>query len=63
MLNFIGAPYGIRTRVSALRGPQPELGSRRWDARSQGHQVTYPMIGDPELKVATAYDMPEGAHR
>ena len=29
---------------------------------TQGHAVTYPMIGDPELKVATAYDMlPEGA--
>ena len=29
---------------------------------TQGHDVTYPMIGDPELKVATAYDMlPEGA--
>ncbi len=23
---------------------------------TQGHAVTYPMIGDPELKVATAYD-------
>jgi alkyl hydroperoxide reductase subunit AhpC len=29
---------------------------------TQGHAVTYPMIGDPELKVATMYDMlPEGA--
>ena len=29
---------------------------------TQGHQVTYPMIGDPELKVAKAYDMlPETA--
>src|ERR1700761_9176632 len=29
---------------------------------TQGHKVTYPMIGDPELKVATLYDMlPEGA--
>ena len=29
---------------------------------TQGHAVTYPMIGDPELKVATVYDMlPEGA--
>jgi len=24
---------------------------------TQGHAVTYPMIGDPELKVAKAYDM------
>src|SRR6202007_35041 len=29
---------------------------------TQGHAVTYPMIGDTELKVAKAYDMlPEGA--
>ncbi|MDI9847183.1 peroxiredoxin [Rhodoblastus sp. 17X3] len=29
---------------------------------TQGHTVTYPMIGDPQLKVATAYDMlPEDA--
>ena len=29
---------------------------------TQGRKVTYPMIGDPQLKVATAYDMlPEGA--
>jgi alkyl hydroperoxide reductase subunit AhpC len=31
-------------------------------AETQGHEVTYPMIGDPELKVAKLYDMlPEGA--
>lgn len=29
---------------------------------TQGHAVTYPMIGDPELAVAKAYDMlPEGS--
>ncbi len=29
---------------------------------TQGHAVNYPMIGDPELKVAMVYDMlPEGA--
>ena len=37
----------------------------RWSKdieESQGHKVTYPMIGDPELKVAKAYDMlPEAA--
>src|SRR5579871_2221047 len=37
----------------------------RWSKdieETQGHAVNYPMIGDPELKVATAYDMlPEGA--
>ncbi|MFP3943171.1 MAG: peroxiredoxin [Alphaproteobacteria bacterium] len=25
--------------------------------KTQGHKVTYPMIGDPDLKVAKAYDM------
>lgn len=32
----------------------------RWAAdieETQGHKVTYPMIGDPELKIAKAYDM------
>ena len=37
----------------------------RWSKdieETQGHAVNYPMIGDPELKVATLYDMlPEGA--
>jgi len=37
----------------------------RWSKdieETQGHKVTYPMIGDPELQVAKAYDMlPEGA--
>ena len=29
---------------------------------TQGHAVNYPLIGDPELQIATAYDMlPEGA--
>ena len=29
---------------------------------TQGHKVTYPLVGDPELKIATLYDMlPEGA--
>jgi thioredoxin-dependent peroxiredoxin len=29
---------------------------------TQGHAINYPMIGDPELKIAKAYDMlPEGA--
>jgi alkyl hydroperoxide reductase subunit AhpC len=32
----------------------------KWAAdieETQGHKVTYPMIGDPELKIAKAYDM------
>ena len=37
----------------------------RWSKdieETQGHAVNYPMIGDPELKVATLYNMlPEGA--
>jgi alkyl hydroperoxide reductase subunit AhpC len=43
----------------------PVADHQRWSKdieETQGHAVTYPMIGDPELKVATAYDMlPEGA--
>src|SRR5438309_6424882 len=43
----------------------PVTDHERWSKDIQeaaGHAVTYPMIGDPELKVATAYDMlPEGA--
>ncbi len=38
---------------------------KRWEKdieETQGHAVTYPMIGDPQLKVAKLYDMlPEGA--
>jgi alkyl hydroperoxide reductase subunit AhpC len=38
---------------------------KRWSKdieETQGHAVTYPMIGDPELKIAKAYDMlPEEA--
>jgi thioredoxin-dependent peroxiredoxin len=33
---------------------------QRWSKdieETQGHAVTYPMVGDPELKVAKAYDM------
>ena len=38
---------------------------QRWSKdieETQGHAVTYPMVGDPQLKVAKLYDMlPEGA--
>jgi alkyl hydroperoxide reductase subunit AhpC len=38
---------------------------QRWSKdieETQGHAVTYPLVGDPELKVAKAYDMlPEDA--
>jgi alkyl hydroperoxide reductase subunit AhpC len=43
----------------------PVSNHTRWAAdikETQGHAVNYPMIGDPELKVATLYDMlPEGS--
>ena len=43
----------------------PVTNHGKWAAdieETQGHRVTFPMIGDPELKVAKAYDMlPEGA--
>ena len=38
----------------------PVADHQRWAKdieETQGHAVTYPMIGDPELKVAKAYDM------
>jgi alkyl hydroperoxide reductase subunit AhpC len=43
----------------------PVANHERWSKdieETQGHRVNYPMIGDPELKVAMAYDMlPEDA--
>ena len=43
----------------------PVTDHQRWSKdieETQGHAVTYPLIGDPELKIATAYDMlPAGA--
>ena len=43
----------------------PVTNHEKWSKdieESQGHAVNYPLIGDPELKVAKAYDMlPEGA--
>jgi alkyl hydroperoxide reductase subunit AhpC len=38
----------------------PVTSHGKWSAdieETQGHKVTYPMIGDPELKVAKLYDM------
>lgn len=38
----------------------PVTNHSKWAAdieETQGHKVTYPMIGDPELKVAKLYDM------
>src|SRR5687767_9347922 len=52
------------TKVIGL-SVDPVANHQKWSKdieETQGHKVTYPMIGDPELKVATAYDMlPEGA--
>ena len=43
----------------------PVSAHRKWSKdieETQGHAVTYPLIGDPELNVAKAYDMlPESA--
>jgi len=43
----------------------PVESHKKWEKdieETQGTAVTYPMIGDPQLKVATLYDMlPEGA--
>jgi alkyl hydroperoxide reductase subunit AhpC len=43
----------------------PVTDHQKWSKdieETQGHAVTYPLIGDPELKVAKAYDMlPESA--
>ena len=38
----------------------PVASHLKWEGdieETQGHKVTYPMIGDPELKVAKLYDM------
>jgi len=38
----------------------PVTSHSKWAAdieETQGHKVTFPMIGDPELKVAKLYDM------
>jgi thioredoxin-dependent peroxiredoxin len=52
------------TKVVGL-SVDPVSNHERWAKdieETQGHAVNYPMIGDPELKVATAYDMlPEDA--
>src|SRR6516164_4466394 len=43
----------------------PVANHEKWSKdieETQGHKVTYPLVGDPELKVAKAYDMlPEDA--
>ena len=43
----------------------PVIDHKRWMKdieETQGHSVTYPLVGDPELKVAKAFDMlPEDA--
>ena len=72
----LSAPYVIRQEtfagthcngrdapIPAVRRPARNLsGSDSKAEETQGHAVNYPMIGDTELKVATAYDMlPEGA--
>jgi alkyl hydroperoxide reductase subunit AhpC len=52
------------TKVLGL-SVDPVTDHQRWSKdieETQGHAVNYPLIGDPELKVAKLYDMlPEGA--
>jgi thioredoxin-dependent peroxiredoxin len=52
------------TKVLGL-SVDPVDNHKRWAKdieETQGYAVNYPMVGDPQLKVATAYDMlPEGA--
>ena len=54
----------LNTKIIGL-SVDPVTNHSKWAKdieETQGHAVTFPMIGDPELKVATAYDMlPEGA--
>ena len=67
----LGYMAGLKPRFDAMNtkivglSVDPVDNHSRWAKdieETQGHAVTYPMIGDPELKVATAYDMlPEGA--
>src|SRR2546423_8336295 len=47
------------TKIIGLR-VDPVTNHAKWAAdieETQGHKVNYPMIGDPELKVAKLYDM------
>ncbi len=52
------------TELGYMAGLQPELdpvsSHSKWAAdieETQGHKVKYPMIGDPQLRVAKLYDM------
>ena len=62
----LGYMAGLKPRFDAMNtkivglSVDPVDNHTRWAKdieEPQGHAVTYPMIGDPELKVATAYDM------
>src|SRR5207247_8703250 len=42
------------------RNADPTTNNSKWSTdieETQGHKVTFPMIGDPELKIAKLYDM------
>jgi alkyl hydroperoxide reductase subunit AhpC len=61
----LGPEFAKRnTKIIGL-SVDPVTDHQRWSKdieETQGHAVTYPMIGDPELNVAKAYDMlPENA--
>src|SRR6478752_1630318 len=67
----LGYMAGLKPKFDAMNtkivglSVDPVSNHSKWSKdieETQGHAVTYPMIGDPELKVAKAYDMlPEGA--
>ncbi len=67
----LGYMAGLKPKFDAMNtkiiglSVDPVGNHSKWAAdiqETQGHAVTYPMIGDPELKVAKLYDMlPEGA--
>jgi alkyl hydroperoxide reductase subunit AhpC len=61
----LGSEFAKRnTKVIGL-SVDPVTDHQKWSKdieETQGHAVTYPLIGDPELKIAKAYDMlPETA--
>ena len=62
----LGYMAGLKPKFDALNtkiiglSVDPVANHDKWAKdieETQGHAVTYPMIGDPELKVAKAYDM------
>ena len=67
----LGYMAGLKPKFDAMNtkiiglSVDPVGNHEKWSKdieETQGHKVTYPLVGDPELKVAKAYDMlPEDA--